>query len=868
MFLDDAYVIDSYNRKVLKVSNDVSTELFNLEKEDIVTDNKDYVSIDEDTKNLIKKYLKISDTEIEKIVNRKDNTTKKKERSGYSSILVSQDKVSLFITNRITNHLYHYKKDAISGEFSLFQKIRVGKKPVACCEDPNGNIYVANYGDNTVSKVEIPTFKSKLLGNEEAQDKVVKTMVVSAGPRSIVSDEEGTIWVACYLSHKIDPINDTEIGGIVNKIVNATVVDQIVVGNNPSSITCDINNTIWVANAGSNTVSRIVKSKRIVDFEVGPRPMAIVNDSFGNVYVTNYEGNSVTMIETSSKAIAAGDNITTIPVGEGPNAIDINSKDEILVVCGLGNIIYKIYNKKVISTIRVCDSPVAIGDFTGCATYNKLNIMAKDEESDKKDKELNDIIEKAKSTSEEIEDLKSKVAINTENIESLKNNTSLKTEFDEFKNTVNTNIETINTSKASKEDLDTFKSETNTKIEEAKANAISPEDRTRIGYIDTLKENMVSKDKLASLMNYIDILNNKGLFDITPYEITYEDTSTEVDSEGNDVYYFVFKFDFRINYDGYTQSRLPSDFQRISIDPNHPVVFSKDNNSVTATYDESTYLYSIRVKYSGGGSYIKEFPFGYNDVKVSCSYETDTYDETTQENITKPIYSYMDFDYREETEKIINDKKVNIIVQVGTDYFLEDENTLDFITHNGKVYPNLFYKYDGSDHNAKTNHYYSNSFISTFTDPQNANKIMKTHIDSERKTNTNLFDYESEFPYTLIKYNNFRGNGISVPAPAFPPSLGYDYPKCGYMFIMLWINENDIPAYAPNLLYDGRAGLENLRVQLDNSIYYFEPYPKELIQDEKYKDYHIYYSKLNKPESANDKELDHNHTTIVKLFLK
>ena len=866
MFLDDAYVIDSYNRKVLKVSNDISTELFNLEKEDIVTENKDFVSIDDYTKNLIKKYLKISDTEIEKIVNRKDNTTKKKERSGYSSILVSQDKVSLFITNRITNHLYHYKKDAISGEFSLFQKIRVGKKPVACCEDPNGNIYVANYGDNTVSKVEIPTFKSKLLGNEEAQDKVVKTMVVSAGPRSIVSDEEGTIWVACYLSHKIDPINDTEIGGIVNKIVNATVVDQIVVGNNPSSITCDINNTIWVANAGSNTVSRIVKSKRIVDFEVGPRPMAIVNDSFGNVYVTNYEGNSVTMIETSSKAIAAGDNITTIPVGEGPNAIDINSKDEILVVCGLGNIIYKIYNKKVISTIRVCDSPVAIGDFTGCATYNKLNIMAKDEESDKKDKELNDVIEKAKTTSEEIEDLKSKVATNTENIEGLKNNTSLKTEFDEFKNTVNTNIETINTSKASKEDLDTFKSETNTKIEEAKANAISPEDRARIGYIDTLKENMLSKDKLASLMNYIDILNNKGLFQIEYKEITYDNEHPEVDSEGNEIYYYIIKFYFNIKFDDYTKSRLPSDFQRINNSTNHPIVFSKDNNSVTATYDENTYLYTIRVKYNNNDD-IKEFPFGYNDVKVSCYYETDTYDETTQENIVKPIYSYMDFESRREYENTINDKKVNIIVQVGTDAFLEDENTLDFITHNGKVYPNLFYKYDGHDYDAKTTHYYSNSFFSTFTDFQNVNKIMKTHIDSERKTNTNLFDYESEFPYTLIKYNNFRGNGISAPSPAFPPYLGYDYPKCPYMFIMLWFDESTRNMYGYNLLNAGTV-FNNLRVQLDNSIYYFEPYPKELIQDEKYKDYHIYYSKLNKPESANDKELDYYHKTIVKIFLK
>ena len=863
MFLDDAYVIDSYNRKVLKVSNDISTELFNLEKEDIVTDNKDYVSIDEDTKNLIKKYLKISDTEIEKIVNRKDNTTKKKERSGYSSILVSQDKVSLFITNRITNHLYHYKKDAISGEFSLFQKIRVGKKPVACCEDPNGNIYVANYGDNTVSKVEIPTFKSKLLGNEEAQDKVVKTMVVSAGPRSIVSDEEGTIWVACYLSHKIDPINDTEIGGIVNKIVNATVVDQIVVGNNPSSITCDINNTIWVANAGSNTVSRIVKSKRIVDFEVGPRPMAIVNDSFGNVYVTNYEGNSVTMIETSSKAIAAGDNITTIPVGEGPNAIDINSKDEILVVCGLGNIIYKIYNKKVISTIRICDSPVAIGDFTGCATYNKLNIMAKDEESDKKDKELNDIIEKAKTTSEEIEDLKSKVAINTENIEGLKNNTSLKTEFDEFKNTVNTNIETINTSKASKEDLDTFKSETNTKIEEAKANAISPEDRTRIGYIDTLKENMLSKDKLATLMNYIDILNNKGLFDIEYVEITYDGEHPEVDSEGNEIFYYIIKFEINRKYDYYTNSRLPSDFEQINRDENYPIIFSKGNNSVTATYDKVTYLYTMRIKSDSNGG-IKEFPFGYNDVKVSCFYETDTYDETTQENITKPIYSYMDFDSRRENENIINDKKVNIIVQVGEDSFLEDENTLDFITHNGKVYPNLFYKYDGSDHSAKTNHSHGTSFFNIFIANWNKNKLMKSHIDSERKTNTNLFDYESGFPYIIIKYNNFRGDDIGIVQPPFWPDIN-DYIKSPYMFILLWIDENNRDMY--NLF---RGGDNNLRVQLDSATYYFEPYPKELIQDEKYKDYNIYYSKLvyNKSDNINNKKLDLNNEKIIKIFLK
>ena len=84
---------------------------------------------------------------------------------------------------------------------------------------------------------------------------------------------------------------------------------------------------------------------------------------------------------------------------------------------------------------------------------------------------------------------------------------------------------------------------------------------------------------------------------------------------------------------------------------------------------------------------------------------------------------------------------------------------------------------------------------------------------------------------------------------------------------MLWFDESTRNMYGYNLLNAGTV-FNNLRVQLDNSIYYFEPYPKELIQDEKYKDYHIYYSKLNKPESANGKELDYGYKTIVKIFLR
>ena len=40
------------------------------------------------------------------------------------------------------------------------------------------------------------------------------------------------------------------------------------------------------------------------------------------------------------------------------------------VVCGLENTVRKIVEKQVVSVIAVCDSPVAFGDFTGCAAYN------------------------------------------------------------------------------------------------------------------------------------------------------------------------------------------------------------------------------------------------------------------------------------------------------------------------------------------------------------------------------------------------------------------------------------------------------------------------------------------------------------------
>lgn len=427
MFPNDLWIVDPYKGKLMTVVNDVPSEVIQIESSSDVT----HLSTTVKTTT-----VNTTTTKYDGTVESNEESTVETTRTGNlantalepSSVMVSQDRVSVFVASRSKNCVYHYKKSSETGKMELFQKITVGMQPFAMCEDPHGNVYVANYGDNTVSKIEVPSFKkSSAVAGEEGQDKVVKTISVSAGPRDLVSDEDGAIWVACYLSHKIDSKTGADLGGIVSKIVNDSVVDSITVGLNPAAITCDESDTIWVANSGSNTVSRIVKSKKIADYQVGARPMALVCDSYGNVFTANYDADTVTIIETSTKALATGNNVTTVPVGDGPNAIGVNMEDDIYVVCGLENTVRKIVDKQVVSVIAVCDSPVAFGDFTGCAAYNTQNVMAKPEKGTI-DEKVQAALDKVRNAEAAVADMQSKVTQAVADVAEAKNAATVATD--------------------------------------------------------------------------------------------------------------------------------------------------------------------------------------------------------------------------------------------------------------------------------------------------------------------------------------------------------------------------------------------------------------------------------------------------------
>lgn len=266
-----------------------------------------------------------------------------------SAVLVCQNQSDLFALNRDINTVTYIHSGNVYAEFPT------GQTPYGICEDNNGNIYISNYGDSTL------TFIQNTGNGTYLVDKT--PIVVGKGPRGIVSDINGVIWVACYLEN------------IVCKVVNKVVVDKIRISQNPEGITCDKNGNIWVTCSTSNTVNLIIKGKKSFSVATGRTPVAVVTDSNGTAYTANFQDDSITVINLPNDGTT---NIysQTIPVGDGPTGLAVDSRDFIYVNSNLsGGDVKKINSKTlaVIDSIKVGSNPYAFGDFTGCSAYNVFN---------------------------------------------------------------------------------------------------------------------------------------------------------------------------------------------------------------------------------------------------------------------------------------------------------------------------------------------------------------------------------------------------------------------------------------------------------------------------------------------------------------
>lgn len=150
------------------------------------------------------------------------------------------------------------------------------------------NVWVANNGSTTVSKISILT------------GTIIQTITVGTAPYNISID--GTyVWVTNNFSYSVSKIDITS-----NK-----VIQTIPVGTSPRGISSDGIN-VWVANNGTNTVSKInIESNTVVQtITVGTNPRGI--SIYGPyVWVTNTGSNNVSKINATLPCFLSNSKILT-----------------------------------------------------------------------------------------------------------------------------------------------------------------------------------------------------------------------------------------------------------------------------------------------------------------------------------------------------------------------------------------------------------------------------------------------------------------------------------------------------------------------------------------------------------------------------
>ncbi len=176
--------------------------------------------------------------------------------------------------------------------------------------------------------------------------KLISAMyAVGTSPIGIAIDASGNVWVANAGSSTV-----TELSPAVATITTVTI------GSYPIYMAIDASGNVWVTNYGSNNVIELSPiGATITTYTVGTAPIGIAIDASGNVWVANYGSNNVTALSPT------GATITTVTVGSYPRGIAIDASGNVWVAnSGSSNVTALSPTGATITTVTVGSYPRGI----------------------------------------------------------------------------------------------------------------------------------------------------------------------------------------------------------------------------------------------------------------------------------------------------------------------------------------------------------------------------------------------------------------------------------------------------------------------------------------------------------------------------
>ncbi|ASU32340.1 NHL repeat-containing protein [Mucilaginibacter xinganensis] len=233
--------------------------------------------------------------------------------------------------------------------------------PNGMAVDAQGNVYVADFGNNVIRKITAAGVASTLAGNGTAGFvNGTGTAATFNNPAGIAVDASGNVYVADHGNNAIRKITAAGVvttlagvktAGYVNATGTAAAFDH------PNGVAADAAGNVYVADQGNSAIRKITSAGVVTTIAGGPTQTDLINypagialDAAGNIYIADEGGRIMECTTANVLYILAGTlNVSGFVNGTGtsalfnsPQAITVDANNNIYVADQNNNCIRKL----------------------------------------------------------------------------------------------------------------------------------------------------------------------------------------------------------------------------------------------------------------------------------------------------------------------------------------------------------------------------------------------------------------------------------------------------------------------------------------------------------------------------------------------